>query len=155
VGHGRDCRRTGAGSRRLRWSDAALPDQDAHAVRRFDDREFHVRALRKVPVRRERRTQAVEPFLIWQRRHELHTLRVADREGGDGQHFAANIQRLLAQALGLAHGGAKGVSRSLPADQRQDFPTGIGIDAHLPQRRQVGRFALMQDESGQAAQPIA
>ena len=53
-----DRRRARAGAGRVRRADAALPDQDAHAIRRFDHRELDVGALRKPRVRGQRRAQA-------------------------------------------------------------------------------------------------
>ena len=77
-------RAAGAGAGRLGWADAALPDQNAHAVRRFHLRERDVGAIGKFRMMLDRRAERVQPRFE-QRIVEQHALRVADRQR-DGLH---------------------------------------------------------------------
>ena len=77
---GGDRRRARPGARRLGGADAALPDANPHAVRRFDHRKLDVGAIGKRRMVFERRTQPRKPLVVGQRaQHDA--LRVAD-----GQH---------------------------------------------------------------------
>ena len=58
---GRDRGRARARTRRLGRTDAALPDQDAHQVRRLDLGQLDVRAFGKVRMHGQRRRDRVQP----------------------------------------------------------------------------------------------
>src|SRR5687768_2930350 len=150
-----DCRRTGAGAGRVGRADAALPNQDAHAIRRLHHRELHVGAFGEPFVRGQRGTQAVETFAIRQLLYQLHALRIADRQRRHGQRLTGHVEGFLPDALRLPHGRAEGVTRTGPANQRQRFPPGVGVDAHFVDRRPRRLFALVQYECGQTAQAVA
>ena len=59
--NGRHRRRARAGAGRLGRSDAALPDQDPHAIGRLDRRQLDVGALGKVRMHRQRPADRVQP----------------------------------------------------------------------------------------------
>ena len=60
----RDGRRARAGARRFGRADAALPDQDPHAVGRLDRRQLDVRAVGKMRMHGQLRRDRVQPVLL-------------------------------------------------------------------------------------------
>ncbi len=91
---GGDRRRARPGARRLGGADAALPDANAHPVRRFDDREFDVGAIGKRRMVFERRPQPGKPRVVGQRtQHDA--LRVADGKHRGRHGLAQHIETAL------------------------------------------------------------
>ena len=116
-------------------ADTPFPDEDADAIGRLDDRELDVRAVSKTLVRRQRRAEAMEARHVRKLLHQRDALRIPDRKRGHRQGFTGSVDLLFDDPLGLPHGGAKRVTAALPADERQGFPSRLGVDAHFRQRR--------------------
>ena len=100
----------GARPRRRGGADAALPDQDADAVRRLDGGELDVGALGKHRVRGQRRPEPVEAWPVRQR-SEDHALRVAHPQHRCRDRLAGHVDGLLAE-VGRAGPSAAGTRRT-------------------------------------------
>jgi hypothetical protein len=151
-GHGRGTR---AGTRRLGRTHAALPDPDAHPIRRVDLRKLDVRAVREDRMALQRGSHSREALFVGQG-SEQDALRVADGEDGRPHLLAAGVDRGGPQVRGETHAGPEGEPGARAVDERQRARTSVGRDHDLRSRHDLRRVAAVPDDDRrQRAHPVA
>ena len=151
-------RRARAGARGRGRPDAALPDQDAHAVGRLDVRELDVGAGRKSRVRRQRGAEPIEA------RRRPAARRPAPRTADcPCRACVTSSDSPATSSVSCADVGRAGPSPRetysappLRRHERQRFPARHRCRrAPRSSGRLAGRCALVQHERREAAQAVA
>ena len=143
-------RSAGARARGFGRADAALPDQDADAIRRVDGRKLDVRARREVRMHRQPRREAMQALLGDLAEHDA--LRVADAQGDGVDECSADVDRFPGDLLGPAHRGAKGITAARDLQQLEPLHPGLGLDLD---GAAGGQSLLRGQPGGKAADAVA